>query len=71
MKVPMTPENKKMCLYTTCLTYSHNGLRGRLFCATGKSEKTPLMKGCVCMGCPVFIEYKLGGYYFCIRGAEE
>jgi len=29
------------------------------------------MKGCVCPSCPVFIENKLSGYYFCIKGAGE
>lgn len=70
MKVLMTPDNKKKCLCTTCFTYSQNGLRGRVFCAVGKSEKTSLMTGCVCMSCPVSIEHKLRGYYFCIKGAE-
>jgi hypothetical protein len=37
----------------------------------GKSEKTPEMKGCVCMNCGVFAEYKLTGGYFCINGAAE
>jgi hypothetical protein len=23
---------------------------------------------CVCSSCPVFIENKLSGYYFCIKG---
>jgi hypothetical protein len=71
MKVPMTPENKNKCICLTCRTYSHNSLRSRVFCAMGKSEKTPQMKGCVCNSCPVSIEYKLSGYYFCIKGAEE
>ncbi|MGZ8936509.1 MAG: DUF2769 domain-containing protein [Halobacteriota archaeon] len=69
MTVPITPENKRKCLCGTCRTYTYNGLRGRLFCSIGKSEKTPQVKGCVCPSCPVFIEYKLSGYYFCIKGA--
>ncbi|MGZ8892775.1 MAG: DUF2769 domain-containing protein [Halobacteriota archaeon] len=69
MTVSVTPENKKKCLCGTCRTYTYNGLRGRLFCSIGESEKTPQMKGCVCPSCPVFIEYKLSGYYFCIKGA--
>jgi hypothetical protein len=69
MTVPITPENKKKCLCGTCRTYTYNGLRGRMFCAIGKSENASQMKGCVCPSCPVFIEYKLSGYYFCIKGA--
>ena len=48
--------------------YTYNSLKGRLFCAIGKSENTPQMKGCVCSSCPVFIENKLSGYYFRIKG---
>ncbi|MGZ5502787.1 MAG: DUF2769 domain-containing protein [Halobacteriota archaeon] len=71
MKVPMTPENKAKCLCMSCPTYTQNSLMGGVFCATGKSEKTPEMKGCVCMNCGVFAEYKLTGGYFCINGAAE
>ncbi|MGZ8880232.1 MAG: DUF2769 domain-containing protein [Halobacteriota archaeon] len=55
----------------SCPTYTQNSLMGGVFCATGKSEKTPEMKGCVCMNCGVFAEYKLTGGYFCINGAAE
>jgi len=68
MTVLKTPENKKKCLCGTCRTYTYNSLKGRLFCAIGKSENTPQLKGCVCSSCPVFIENKLSGYYFCIKG---
>jgi methylamine---glutamate N-methyltransferase subunit C len=71
MKVPMTPENKAKCICMSCPTYTQNSLMGGVFCATGKSEKTPEMKGCVCMNCGVFAEYKLTGGYFCINGAAE
>jgi len=69
MTVPITPENKKRCLCGTCNTYMYNGLKDRLFCAIGKSKITPQMKGCVCYGCPVSHEYKLSGYYFCMKDA--
>jgi len=71
MKVPMNPENKKKCICMTCRTYSQNNLKSRVFCAMGKSEKTLQMKGCVCSSGPVSIEYKLSGYYYCTKGAEE
>lgn len=67
----MTPENKAKCICMSCPTYTQNGLMGGVFCATGKSEKTPEMKGCVCMNCGVFAEYQLTGGYFCINGAAE
>lgn len=44
---------------------------GGVFCATGKSEKTPEMKGCNCPGCQVYTDYDLKGGYFCIRGAAD
>ena len=71
MKVPMTPENKAKCICMSCPTYTQNSLMGGVFCASGKSEKTPEMKGCICMNCGVFAEYKLTGGYFCINGAAE
>ena len=71
MKVPMTPENKAKCICMSCPTYTQNSLMGGVFCAMGKSEKTPEMNGCVCMNCGVFAEYKLTGGYFCINGAAE
>jgi hypothetical protein len=71
MKVPMTPENKKKCICMTCRTYSQNNLKSRVFCAMDKSENTPPDEGSECNSCPASIEYKLSGYYFCIKGAEE
>ena len=71
MKVPMTPENKAKCICMSCPTYTQNSLMGGVFCATGKSEKTPEKKGCVCTNCDVFAEYKLTDGYFCINGASE
>ena len=71
MKVPMTPENKAKCLCMGCPTYTQNSLMGGVFCATGKSEKTPELKGCICTNCAVFAECKLTGGYFCINGAAE
>ncbi|MGZ8932586.1 MAG: DUF2769 domain-containing protein [Halobacteriota archaeon] len=44
-------------------------LRAACFCWIGESENASQMKGCVCPSCPVFNEYKLSGYYFCIKGA--
>ena len=69
MTVPITPENNNKCLCGTCRTYTYNGLKSRLFCGIGKSKNTLQMKECVCISCLVFIENKLSGYYFCIKGA--
>ena len=48
MKVPMTPEDKEKCICMSYPTHAQNSLMGGVFCATGKSEKAPEMKGCVC-----------------------
>jgi hypothetical protein len=42
-----------------------------VFYATGKSEKTPEMKGCNFPGCQVYADYKLTDGLFCINGTAE
>jgi hypothetical protein len=71
MKVPMTPESKAKCICMSCPTYTQNSLMSGVFCATGKSEKTPEMKGCNCPGCEVYTDYDLKGGYFCIKGTAD
>ena len=70
-KVPLNEDTKSKCICGSCPTFSQNSLKGGVFCAAGKSEKAPEMKGCVCTKCGVFAEYKLTGGYFCINGAAE
>jgi len=55
----------------SCPTYTQNSLMSGVFCATGKSEKTPEMKGCNCPGCEVYTDYDLKGGYFCIKGTAD
>ncbi len=66
-----TGENYAKCLcYTTrCPTYNKSKLSGGLFCARGKSERTPEKKGCICFMCPVWEEHKLNAVFFCSHGA--
>ncbi len=69
MNVPMIPENNERCICMNCPTYTQNSLMDGVFCATGKSEKPPAMKGCDCPRCKVRADYDLG--YFCMSGAAE
>jgi hypothetical protein len=71
MKVPNTNENMAKCICGSCPTFTQNGLSGGFFCARGKSEKVPEMKGCICADCPNWAEYDLSRGYFCIHGASE
>jgi len=71
MKVPNTKENMAKCICGSCPTFTQNSLNGGFFCAVGKSERVPEMKGCVCAGCQLWAEYDLSRGYFCIHGASE
>jgi hypothetical protein len=73
MKVPDTDENysKCACYSGYCLTYEVNKLSGGLFCARGKSEKAAKSIRCDCPGCPVWAEYNLSDYDYCITGAAQ
>ena len=51
--------------------YDINQLTGGLFCSRGKSEKAAKSMQCICPGCPVWAEYDLNDYDYCIKGAAE
>jgi hypothetical protein len=65
-KVPDTPENGDRCICGECPSYPKER---SLFCATGKSEKPVVKRGCVCNDCQVFKEYSLQDGYYCANGA--
>ncbi|MGZ4870231.1 MAG: DUF2769 domain-containing protein [Halobacteriota archaeon] len=73
VKVENTDENYAgcICYQGDCPTYSKCQLTGGLFCARGKSEKTPERKGCKCPMCPVWVSYALKTVYFCAHGAAR
>jgi len=73
MKVPNTENNAKSCLCDKgdCPTYNQGNLSKTLFCSIGKSEKVPQRIHCPCDVCPVWVEYDLSDYYYCIEGAPE
>jgi hypothetical protein len=73
LKIPDTDENyhKCICYNGGCPTYDINQLAGGLFCSRGKSEKAAKSMQCICPGCPVWAEYDLNDYDYCIKGAAE
>lgn len=54
-----------------CPTYNEctRSTGQRLFCAVGSTECAMTANGCICGSCPVWEEYGLGSYYFCMEGA--
>ncbi|MGZ4932514.1 MAG: DUF2769 domain-containing protein [Halobacteriota archaeon] len=73
MKVPDNEENRQSCICDKgdCQTYNQNGLSDTLFCAIGKSSKTPRRVKCPCNVCPVWATYDLSDLYYCIEGAAK
>jgi hypothetical protein len=67
MKVPNTDDNLVQCNCPNCPTYVQGDKV--LFCATGKSVRSLIKKGCRCPQCPLWPEYKLSSTYFCFGGA--
>lgn len=73
MKVPDVQENADICICPGCPTYDKcmGDAHLRLFCSRGDTECDPKSRGCMCGQCPVWSEFKLGEYYFCLEGAAE
>ena len=65
--------NAGRCHCPQCPTYDDcmSERRQRLFCSRGRTDCDPTSAGCVCGECPVWMEYGLGGYYFCTDGAAS
>ncbi len=70
--VPVTPGNALKCICPQCPTKPDDGSKG-LYCGTGASEKLGdiQMIACVCGECPIFEEYRLNSYYFCVQGKAD
>jgi hypothetical protein len=75
MKVDESVANQDICgrFCGTCPTYKENALRtgkpNLLFCARGKSDKSPgdKMVGCKCPECGVHKRYQLTDDYYCTK----
>jgi hypothetical protein len=61
-------DNKRMCICGTCPTYADSGETELVFCATKKSAKISVEKGCTCPGCPVTEKMGLRWDYYCTKG---
>jgi len=70
-KVEDAPENAERCRCPSCPTFDAcmREKQQALFCARGNSDCVPAPVSCLCGECPVWAQYELSGYYFCIKGA--
>jgi hypothetical protein len=61
-----------LCICEKCPSYMDCG-EMRVFChpSRGRSKCVTERKGCICGGCPTTKKYKLGDWYYCIRGAYK
>jgi hypothetical protein len=66
-------QNSSRCLCPGCPTYNQcmRDAGQRMFCARGMTECTPSAHGCICGDCPVWADYGLGQYYFCLEGPAD
>lgn len=73
MKVDDDQDNADRCICPGCPTYDDcmRGKDERLFCARGSTPCGPKAHGCICGDCPVWAQYRLDSYYFCMEGAAS
>jgi len=65
MEVQDTRENREKCLCPGCPSYPHGCAGEILYCGLGKSDCDIKARGCNCINCPVYYEYKLNGLFYC------
>ncbi|MCX9010145.1 MAG: glutamate synthase-related protein [Candidatus Methanoperedens sp.] len=65
MEVQDTRENREKCLCPGCPSYPHDCAGEILYCGLGKSDCDIKARGCNCINCPVYYEYKLNGLFYC------
>lgn len=73
MKVDDTTDNSVRCFCPDCPTYNDcmRDADQRIFCSRGETGCRPVANACICGRCPVWAEYGLLSYYFCIQGAAQ
>ena len=66
-------ENAEKCICKSCPSKDEcmNNNKEWFYCARGKSQCSVAEKGCVCGACPLTAEFKLKGYYYCVKGKAE
>ena len=67
MRVPDSAENAARCFCSTCPSFPSACKGEVLYCGKGKSDCDIVVRGCLCVTCPVDAEYRLEGLYFCNR----
>lgn len=69
--VPNTPENRNKCLCPDCPAYNEcmGNRKEILYCSTGATSCELEKWGCHCPRCPVQLEYKMVGLFYCEKGA--
>ena len=58
-------ENEKKCICSRCPSFPRDCKGEILYCARGESRCEIKGRGCVCAVCPVYLENRLQGLYFC------
>lgn len=73
IKIIDNEKNALRCLCPDCPVY--NECMGEnselLFCARGKTTCSFEKWGCKCDKCPIALDYKLVGLFYCEKGAEN
>ncbi len=69
--VPDTEENAERCRCPDCPVYDECLEKNieRLFCSRGSTKCLIEKKGCLCLHCPIEIEYRLNSFFYCEKGA--
>ncbi|GEM_PF-83952 len=71
MKIPVTEENRKLCLCARCPSYPHLCRGEKLYCALGSTSCDISARGCICPDCAIYEQYSLKGIYFCDKESDK
>ena len=69
--IPDTEENREKCRCPDCPVYNEciENKNEKFFCSKGKTECLIEKKGCLCLHCPIEIEYRLNSFFYCEKGS--
>ena len=69
--IPKTEENREKCRCPDCPVYNAciKERNEKFFCAEGKTGCDIKKRGCLCLHCPIEIEYRLNSFFYCDKGS--